>query len=132
MREPWAGWVLPDLTPMFRECCVFVPGQKHFAVSSGSASILTGLLVIPCASAGMVGGGYTVKRWKLTNVGIARFITVVSACALVCMLFLLVHCDTPVVFGVNSGYLNSNGTRQPLPPASATSRESIASACNAG
>ena len=77
--------------------------QKSFAVTSGFASILTGVVVIPCASTGMVLGGYLVKRFKMGDVAIARMCTAFSAAATATVIFLLLRCDTPGLFGVNKG-----------------------------
>jgi organic anion transporter 5A len=81
----------------------FVASQKSFAVTSGFASILTGVIVIPCASTGMVLGGYLVKRFKMEDVAIARMCTAFSAAATATVVFLLLRCDTPGIFGVNKG-----------------------------
>jgi hypothetical protein len=83
-------------------CFVWAP-QKSFAVTSSVASILTGIVVIPCASSGMVLGGYLVKRFKMGDAAIARMCTLFSAAACITITFLLVRCDTPDLFGVNRG-----------------------------
>ncbi|XP_078360965.1 solute carrier organic anion transporter family member 4A1-like [Oculina patagonica] len=92
----------------------FVPKviETQFYVSPGKASLLYGVIAVPCAFVGNLLGAYINKRLKLGLTGSARMSFIVAVFGLVATCFLYIKCDTPNIAGVNAPYLNSSNPVQ--------------------
>ncbi|XP_022104541.1 solute carrier organic anion transporter family member 4A1-like [Acanthaster planci] len=88
---------------------VFAPKflESQFNLTSGWASIVVGLTVIPAAVFGSVIGGWVVKRFKLHFKGMIKFCLLVLLVSLLMIGAFLISCPNPNFAGVTVDYDNN-------------------------
>ncbi|XP_064619635.1 solute carrier organic anion transporter family member 4C1-like [Lineus longissimus] len=80
--------------------------QNQFNLEASSASMLTGVIMIPSAAAAHLTGGYLVKRFRMGIPGMVRLSLVFMAIASLLSAILLLRCDLPNMPGINQPYDN--------------------------
>ncbi|EHB09306.1 Solute carrier organic anion transporter family member 1B3 [Heterocephalus glaber] len=84
---------------------VFKYIEQQYGQSISQANFLLGLIIIPCMATGMVLGGYLIKKFKLTLVGIAKFSSFTAFLSLICqLLYFALLCDRKSVAGLTLAY----------------------------
>ncbi|XP_033640299.1 solute carrier organic anion transporter family member 4A1-like [Asterias rubens] len=105
---------------------VFAPKflESQFNLSSGWASIVVGLTVIPAAVFGSVIGGWVVKHFNLRFRGMIRFCLASLVVSLFMIASFLISCPNPNFAGVTVDYDKNLYT--------ADQQTNLSSACNSG
>ncbi|XP_005379107.1 PREDICTED: solute carrier organic anion transporter family member 1B1 [Chinchilla lanigera] len=95
----------------------YVEQQYGYAISQAN---LLGALTIPFMVIGMLLGGFLIKKFKMTTVGIAKYSFFTAAMSFAChMIYLLLFCDPKSVAGLTLAYDGINpGTSQANVPLS--------------
>nr|XP_019583552.1 PREDICTED: solute carrier organic anion transporter family member 6A1 [Rhinolophus sinicus] len=79
--------------------------ENQFVLTATTATILSGLVLIPGGALGQLLGGIIVSKLHMYCKGLMTFIIVTSAISLVPILFVIfVHCDPTPVAGINEDY----------------------------
>ncbi|MBN3325235.1 SO3A1 protein, partial [Atractosteus spatula] len=98
--------------------------ESQFGLNASYANQLIGIAAIPCVCLGMLLGGYLVKKYNLTPVGIVKLgMTANILCSAAFVFLLFLGCETGPVAGVTAGY--SNGSEWKLP-------RNLTARCNEG
>ncbi|KAJ3595200.1 hypothetical protein NHX12_004504 [Muraenolepis orangiensis] len=85
----------------------FIPKfiEAQFGIPASSASIYTGVIIVPSAGVGIVLGGYIIKKLKLGARESAKLAMICSGVSLLCFSTLfIVGCDTINLGGINIPY----------------------------
>ncbi|GAA6099592.1 solute carrier organic anion transporter family member 5A1a isoform X1 [Tachysurus ichikawai] len=85
----------------------FIPKfiESQFGVPASSASIYTGLVIVPSAGVGIVLGGYIIKKLKLGARESAKLAMICSGVSLLCFSTLfIVGCESINLGGINIPY----------------------------
>ncbi|XP_061776709.1 solute carrier organic anion transporter family member 5A1-like isoform X2 [Nerophis ophidion] len=85
----------------------FIPKfiESQFGIPASSASIYTGLIIVPSAGVGIVLGGYIIKKLKLGARESAKLAMICSGVSLLCFSTLfIVGCDSINLGGINIPY----------------------------
>ncbi|KAJ4921874.1 hypothetical protein JOQ06_024409, partial [Pogonophryne albipinna] len=85
----------------------FIPKfiESQFGIPASSASIYTGVIIVPSAGVGIVLGGYIIKKLKLGARESAKLAMICSGVSLLCFSTLfIVGCDTINLGGINIPY----------------------------
>ncbi|XP_066512428.1 solute carrier organic anion transporter family member 5A1-like [Hoplias malabaricus] len=85
----------------------FIPKfiESQFGVPASSASIYTGLIIVPSAGVGIVLGGYIIKKLKLGASESAKLAMICSGVSLLCFSTLfIVGCESINLGGINIPY----------------------------
>ncbi|XP_069043373.1 solute carrier organic anion transporter family member 3A1-like [Lepisosteus oculatus] len=98
--------------------------ESQFGLNASYANQLIGIAAIPCVCLGMLLGGYLVKKYNLTPVGIVKLgMTANILCSAAFVFLLFLGCETGPVAGVTADY--SNGSEWKLP-------RNLTARCNEG
>ncbi|XP_015243603.1 PREDICTED: solute carrier organic anion transporter family member 5A1 [Cyprinodon variegatus] len=113
--------ILSNMTFLFvslsytAECAIvtafitFIPKfiESQFGIPASSASIYTGLIIVPSAGVGIVLGGYIIKKLKLGARESAKLAMICSGVSLLCFSTLfIVGCESINLGGINIPYTN--------------------------
>ncbi|KAG8570676.1 hypothetical protein GDO81_011371 [Engystomops pustulosus] len=85
----------------------FIPKfiESQFGIPASSASIYTGLIIVPSAGVGIVLGGYIIKKLKLSARESAKLAMICSGVSLLCFSTLfIVGCESINLGGINIPY----------------------------
>ncbi|KAM8966641.1 solute carrier organic anion transporter family member 5A1 [Pelodytes ibericus] len=85
----------------------FIPKfiESQFGIPASSASIYTGLIIVPSAGVGIVLGGYIIKKLKLSARESAKLAMICCGVSLLCFSTLfIVGCDSINLGGINIPY----------------------------
>ena len=75
--------------------------ESQYGLTAGSASLLTGAIVVPGFAGGIFLGGWLVERWKLDVAQTAAFCYQIAGVALVFMCAFFTGCSSPKIAGIN-------------------------------
>ncbi|XP_031435258.1 solute carrier organic anion transporter family member 5A1-like [Clupea harengus] len=103
----------------------FIPKfiESQFSIPASSASIYTGLIIVPSAGVGIVLGGYIIKRLKLGERESAQLALVCSGVSLLCFATLFITgCDSINLGGINIPYTQG--------PSLSLSQRNLTAGCN--
>uniref|UniRef100_A0A6I8P779 Solute carrier organic anion transporter family member n=2 Tax=Ornithorhynchus anatinus TaxID=9258 RepID=A0A6I8P779_ORNAN len=85
----------------------FIPKfiESQFGIPASSASIYTGVVIVPSAGVGIVLGGYIIKKLRLSAREAAKLAMICSGVSLLCFSTLfIVGCDSISLGGINIPY----------------------------
>ncbi|XP_028834420.1 solute carrier organic anion transporter family member 5A1-like [Denticeps clupeoides] len=105
----------------------FIPKfiESQFGIPASSASIYTGVVIVPSAGVGIVLGGYIIKRLKLGERESAKLAMICSAVSLLCFSTLFITgCDSINLGGINIPYTQG--------PSLSLSQRNLTAGCNVG
>ncbi|XP_041927291.1 solute carrier organic anion transporter family member 5A1-like [Alosa sapidissima] len=103
----------------------FIPKfiESQFSIPASSASIYTGVIIVPSAGVGIVLGGYIIKRLKLGERESAQLALVCSGVSLLCFSTLFITgCDSINLGGINIPYTQG--------PSLSLSQRNLTAGCN--
>ncbi|XP_058511643.1 solute carrier organic anion transporter family member 1B3 [Ochotona princeps] len=79
--------------------------EQQYGQSASQANVITGVITIPMMAAGMLSGGYIIKKFKFTLVGIAKFSFFTSSLSfLFYLLYFALTCESKPVAGITLTY----------------------------
>ncbi|XP_075406772.1 solute carrier organic anion transporter family member 5A1 isoform X1 [Tenrec ecaudatus] len=94
----------------------FIPKfiESQFAIPASSASIYTGVIIVPSAGVGIVLGGYIIKKLKLGARESAKLAMICSGVSLLCFSTLfIVGCESINLGGINIPYTTGPSLTMP-------------------
>ncbi|XP_030830627.1 solute carrier organic anion transporter family member 4A1-like isoform X3 [Strongylocentrotus purpuratus] len=102
---------VPDVL-LINSFAAFLPKllENQFMVTSSTATIITGIAVIPGSVFGTFLGGWVMRRRKLKVPGLIKLAILGSTIETIAFLCVLMHCPQTQIAGVTTAYDSGNGS----------------------